>query len=949
MMADLPSIIAHDAEAPTPVNPPFQSRIAYRADDYSTARFKLLRHVAEAFPGWNSTLAANRGEQDLAVAFAELASYLVDVLGFYQDCRANESFVRTATLTSSLIELAALVDYRLHPGASASTLQVFIAKEGQRGTLAGRFKVETKAKGDKPALVFETGEPIEIDAARNVLRLNGYDRSSRRLNVPGLTADTSVRLDAGYSGLKAGSFAVFVVAGGTTHAVQLTAVTEEDDRRRIHWNGATAALPQNLQVADLTILGKPKQTMRLAASARADELTAGQQSAAVATPSVLDNGDAVLFVSEGLRLPARIVTKSGSVVTWNRSFPISLRRSSIRIYRGRPAQASASSLRAGATSVTTTTTPFGAGNAPIAGDYMLLSGDGVLEVALVAQVASSTFYFAEPLVRAVRGASGITLYRIRLDNPETGATGSPSTPLRPLRTSVSTSTLTLDSAYEGLEKDNVLVISDQVEHRVVRVESVTLDAEGRTVLTLSSGVGAEFAIAATALYGPFEHTMRVDGFNRAEGSLAAGQSLLTLSAVVPDLRPGWYLVVEGGGHAEGGRITAVSASGGRTVVNLERALQQAYPLADMVVHGNVTPVTHGATVVEQMVGSGDRSQGSQRFALRRSPTSYVHDGSAARGVRSTLEIFVDDERWQEVASLAESSPDDRHYMVEVDENEVTSVRFGDGRYGARLSTGRDNVRARYRVGQGAAGSVAADAIVQIPEAPPFLDTTRNPIPASGGADRERPADTKRYAPMAMHTLDRAVSLSDYADLALAFAGIAKARAEWGWAARRREVVVTVASVGGSPLTPSLSEALRGYLEGRRLTHHRLRIRDYRLWPVRLAIDVDVKPTALRTETLVRVRQALGDALTPAGEPAFFHFDRVALGRDLYLSDVYAIVEGVAGVGHVVATAFHPEGPAPAASPVLDRIAVPPDAVASGGHASDASRGILYVTVRGGIA
>ena len=49
----------------------------------------------------------------------------------------------------------------------------------------------------------------------------------------------------------------------------------------------------------------------------------------------------------------------------------------------------------------------------------------------------------------------------------------------------------------------------------------------------------------------------------------------------------------------------------------------------------------------------------------------------------------------------------------------------------------------------------------------------------------------------MRTLDRVVSLDDYENFALAFAGIDKALATWTWLGRTRGVFLTVAGAGGT--------------------------------------------------------------------------------------------------------------------------------------------------------
>ena len=101
-MLNLPSINAHDAEPITAQNAAYQSKLVYRSDDYSSLRYKLLQHLEDAFPNWNRMLANKQGEPGFRCCTDRDVSYVADILGFYQDCRANEAYLRTATLQASL-------------------------------------------------------------------------------------------------------------------------------------------------------------------------------------------------------------------------------------------------------------------------------------------------------------------------------------------------------------------------------------------------------------------------------------------------------------------------------------------------------------------------------------------------------------------------------------------------------------------------------------------------------------------------------------------------------------------------------------------------------------------------------------------------------------------------------------------------------------------------------
>jgi hypothetical protein len=73
-------------------------------------------------------------------------------------------------------------------------------------------------------------------------------------------------------------------------------------------------------------------------------------------------------------------------------------------------------------------------------------------------------------------------------------------------------------------------------------------------------------------------------------------------------------------------------------------------------------------------------------------------------------VRVDDRLWHEVPQLFGSGPDDEVYATTTDDEGTVTVGFGDGRTGARLPTGANNVTARYRIGTGLAGRLGADVL-----------------------------------------------------------------------------------------------------------------------------------------------------------------------------------------------------------------------------------------------
>ena len=175
----------------------------------------------------------------------------------------------------------------------------------------------------------------------------------------------------------------------------------------------------------------------------------------------------------------------------------------------------------------------------------------------------------------------------------------------------------------------------------------------------------------------------------------------------------------------------------------------------------------------ETLGNGDGSQTFQEFTLKQNPLTFV-PATNPQGVNSTLAVYVNNVAWQETATLAALGPRDHGYVTQTADDGSTSVIFGDGIEGARLPTGFGNVQAIYRNGIGQAGNVDAGQITLLQTRPLNVNAVTNPLPATGGADRDTLDQARKNVPLSVMSLDRLVSLPDYADFALTFAGIGKA-------------------------------------------------------------------------------------------------------------------------------------------------------------------------------
>ncbi|HET8951878.1 MAG TPA: hypothetical protein VFN44_15260, partial [Solirubrobacteraceae bacterium] len=228
-------------------------------------------------------------------------------------------------------------------------------------------------------------------------------------------------------------------------------------------------------------------------------------------------------------------------------------------------------------------------------------------------------------------------------------------------------------------------------------------------------------------------------------------------------------------QAELAAVAACAVDGELMTVTLDRDLAHRYDPRALAVKANVVAATHGESV-EEVIGSGDATATFQRMATRRGPLTYVR-AQTASGARSTLELLVDRVEWSEVESLDVAGPHDRSYTARLREDATAVVTAGDGRHGARLPTGQENIRAHFRVGLGADGAMTAGQLAMLPKRPFGIKGASNPSPAHDWAAPERLGEVRTNAPLRIRTLDRAVSTADHADFAADFAGVSLARAD----------------------------------------------------------------------------------------------------------------------------------------------------------------------------
>ncbi|MEP6899852.1 MAG: putative baseplate assembly protein [Rhodanobacter sp.] len=260
-------------------------------------------------------------------------------------------------------------------------------------------------------------------------------------------------------------------------------------------------------------------------------------------------------------------------------------------------------------------------------------------------------------------------------------------------------------------------------------------------------------------------------------------------------------------------------------------------------------------------------------------------------------------RWQWTAryDLLESGADDRHFVVEVDDEGAAHLRFGDGVLGRQPQAG-DFFRAAPRIGNGPAGNVGRDSIVWLALKSGVLSDDlqpRNPLPASGGTAAEAIAEVKLYAPGAFRANPlRAIVADDYAMFAARAPELQGATASLAWNGSGYVAEVVVDPLGRETLPAGLAHRVAAQLNRYRRIGHDIAVRSARYVPLQIELFVCVLPEFLRAHVEAELRNRFSAGLRSDGMPGFFHPDRLRLGAPVFVSALLAEAQSITGVAHV---------------------------------------------------
>jgi len=336
-------------------------------------------------------------------------------------------------------------------------------------------------------------------------------------------------------------------------------------------------------------------------------------------------------------------------------------------------------------------------------------------------------------------------------------------------------------------------------------------------------------------------------------------------------------------------ITAVDASGDPVLLQADETLNADISIDDgtiefltqqkITILAGTSSVVVGArqrtAVTNENLGT-TTADANQIFALNE---DYQHD---------TLQITINAVTWELQQTFAFSGPQDKHFIVEVDEDKQAWLVFGDGTNGEIPPTGQ-SVLGTYYSCKGISGNLEANTITIFNAAPtppvqtPTIDhyEVTNELPAVGGQDEEGIEEIRKHAPLSLRTLDRAVTLQDHIDLCNLVPGVGKAAVEFD--EQLKKVVFYIAPAEGGTAPSQLLTDVETFFEDKKMISTIIEALAAGETKLRITLDVTAKFRRNIVDTEADIREALTQA---------FGFNASDVNRKIRRSDIIALIDNL---------------------------------------------------------
>lgn len=325
----------------------------------------------------------------------------------------------------------------------------------------------------------------------------------------------------------------------------------------------------------------------------------------------------------------------------------------------------------------------------------------------------------------------------------------------------------------------------------------------------------------------------------------------------------------------------VPASGGSIAAPIAQGISQG--TTQFIIGNNTVSPTQ---INVELIGTSDGSS-FQVFTLANNPVVsdsvviYVQNPLYTGVPGSGIDPIIP---WSKLNSLTAASSSSLSWSSTTDASGIVSIHFGDNVNGAIPSTGL-NIYAKYRVGGGSIGNLSSNQIVDIASAITGVFITGSSA-TTGGTDAEGIDQIRANAPRAFTTQQRAVTLSDFGNLALSIPAVSQANAI---ANTYTNVAVYMTATGNTVPSQALLDQVQIYLQDRALAGTVVSTLAANIIPITVTINIGISSQYNPSSVSLQATQAVQNLFAPAN---------VVMGARIPVSKVYNTLATVPGVTFV---------------------------------------------------
>ncbi len=811
--------------------------VNYTGRDYFSLREDLIARVKDRVPGWTGN-----DPSDFGLALIESFAYMGDLVNYYIDRTANESYLLTATQRESLLNIAKMYGYSPSNYVSAVVDVNFTSNNGYSGdvgaaivessTVQADSNVEyatwigTLADGDVipgvAKLVVPNDHPFSIDGEFTTVIVSGFPTE-----VAAVVAGVDIEYNTSVFN---GTFPILSTGYDNigNNVIQyrpqaaITALTTSGTEFTASWNGtASFEVGQKINLSGVTVASGNNYNGTWFIKSVTDKtetesatFTVDSAKHVARVTKVIGNGTTIRYSTFGNDstsidvyghvTPSWHLFSVGQKVTTSGINPTGYNLTGATVASVKDSVAVITNLTTnGTTTITATSSkPFAIGDiVSIRGVKSLNNPDGDPNLLN----ANNNWNVTELPVASVDPVTA-TITNVEGDSTGAGI-------VKYTTSSAHNFTAGQYITITGMAPD----VYDLTEVKILAVPSTT-------TFTVTAFWNEPFETGGTATLNKFTLGVEIQSTetisntgnigsvickqftvtNSTTGSFVSGGTATALIGGTPTLTDALVtygdipvLVGVNGpiGNVKNVGVTVVPAGSQvyAQVVTAEGNQNVIFSTENDVVVPFRSTTTALLTQGERVelradnaaVGEGDIAGELLGYSKGAAVTSF--DLKETRVNEDSVRVFVDNgiefEEWTKVSHIMDHGPNENVFEVVVSGTGTVSVVFGDGISG-RIPPNEMAVKARYVAGGGVVGNVGAGTIQSWgvipagddPEAEVRRIVVSNPSAASGGLDPESNDSIRYNSPKALRSLNRAVTLQDFADLALSVDRVAKANA-----------------------------------------------------------------------------------------------------------------------------------------------------------------------------